>query len=217
LKVAFDENFPITMVRVFQTLAKENQFRKLGLIIECAQDYSPKPSDADFQKGNDVPWIKRFASAGGRVIISGNSRMMSVPHERKALLDEGMVVLFFENSWNNWKFFAKSALLLFWWPAIARQLKTAKPKSFWRIPSIWIEKEKLRKIPTDDPRAARIERRIIAKVARKAAAKKEQVKRDSKRPLQADFHDLMARETHNAKQVESQGAKEATDASQGDG
>lgn len=69
MKVAFDENVPIAMVRVFQSLAKENQFRKLGLIVQCAQDYTPKKGDADFLKGNDVPWIKRFANAGGRVIL----------------------------------------------------------------------------------------------------------------------------------------------------
>src|SRR5258708_35276693 len=125
------------MVRVFKTLAKERQFRKLGLTIEAAADYTPKPGDADFSRRNDAPWIKRFAANGGQVIISGNARMMSVPHERLALIEEGLIVLFFENRWNNWKFFANCALLLHWLPNIAKQLPRARPKTFWRIPSIW--------------------------------------------------------------------------------
>lgn len=95
MQVAFDENIPIAMVRVFKALATERQFRKLGLTIHGADDFTPKPGDEDYKPNNDVPWIKRFAAAGGKIIISGNTRIMSVPHERLALLDAGMVVLFF--------------------------------------------------------------------------------------------------------------------------
>jgi hypothetical protein len=76
LKVAFDENIPIALVRVFKQFANERQFRFLtGLTIESAHDYTPVPGDADYQKNSDVPWVKRFAAAGGRVIITyGNEK-----------------------------------------------------------------------------------------------------------------------------------------------
>jgi hypothetical protein len=32
-----------------------------------------------------VPWLKRFAADGGKVVISGDTKMKSVPHERLAL------------------------------------------------------------------------------------------------------------------------------------
>jgi hypothetical protein len=189
LKVAFDENISIAMVRVFKALAKEYQFRKLGLNIEAAADYTPKPGDTDFSRRNDAPWIKRFAASGGQVIISGNAKMMSTPHERLALIEEGMIVLFFENRWNNWKFFAKCALLLHWLPIIAKHLPKAKPKTFWRIPSIWDEKGKLRSISTDDPRQLRIERRRIAVVERKAKPSRKPLQSKPARPM--DLVDLM--------------------------
>lgn len=32
------------------------------------------------------------------------------PHERLALIEEGMTVFFFSNQWSNWNFFFVSAL-----------------------------------------------------------------------------------------------------------
>ena len=89
MKVAFDENIPIAMVRVFHTFANEHQLRKLAgnVTIRSASDYTPKLGDHDYVSRNDEPWIKRFAADGGKVIISGNTRMMWVPHERLALLN----------------------------------------------------------------------------------------------------------------------------------
>jgi hypothetical protein len=103
------------MVKVFQTFANERQLQKLftrGLSIESAIDYTPKPGDSDYLPKNDVPWIKRFASAGGKVVISGNTAMRRVSPERLALVEEGMIVIFFEDSWNNKRFFTKCAFLM---------------------------------------------------------------------------------------------------------
>lgn len=164
MKIAFDENIPIAMVRVFQTFAKERRFKHLsgGHSIESAQDYAPKPGDTDYEPKNDVPWIKRFAEAGGQVIISGNTKMRRTPHERLALVEAGMVVVFFENQWSQWKFFRKCALLLNWWPTIIKQLKTAKPKTFLCVPSAWPEKGKLRQVSSDDLKLQKIQRQKAA-------------------------------------------------------
>jgi hypothetical protein len=87
LKVAFDENIAPAMVRVFQILASEKQLKWLteGLTVQSAKDFTPRKGDPDYRKNDDVPWIKRFAEAGGQVIISGNTAMKKQPHERLAL------------------------------------------------------------------------------------------------------------------------------------
>jgi len=157
------------------------------LTIESAADYAPKPGDADYVKKSDVPWLRRFAAAGGKVVISGNTRMKKVPHERLALIESGFVVVFFESQWNQWKFFRKCALLLNWWPVIARQIRTAKPGSFWHIPSTWEEGKKLRAVSNEDPSLLRIERRAVASTKRKRRAKPKKVE-----PRPADLVDLMA-------------------------
>ena len=91
MKIAFDENVPIAMVKVFQTFANERQLkRKIGAFeITSATSFTPKPGEGDYLKKNDVPWIKRFAAAGGTVIISGDTEMRYVPHERLALIRAG--------------------------------------------------------------------------------------------------------------------------------
>jgi hypothetical protein len=185
------------MVKVLKTFANERQLQKLILgnfKIESAVDYTPKKGDPDYLKNSDVPWIKRFAAAGGKVIISGNTDMKYVPHERLALLQAGMIVFFFDGKWNQWKFFRKCSLLILWWPEISKKLQRAKPATFFHIPLSWNEKSKLRKVSTDDPRLLKIEKQFKAgdkvRRARKAAAEAK-----AKLPLQTSLLDLLGTHT----------------------
>jgi hypothetical protein len=175
LKVAFDEHIPLAMVRVFQLFASERSFQSLasGLIIESARDYAPRPGDADYMKGNDVPWIRRFAAAGGKVIISGDTKMMREDHERLALVETGMVVIFFGSQWSGWKFHRKCALLLNWWQAIAKMATKAKP-GFWRVPTSWRADGKLIPVPNVNNNLVRIEKQMAAqtRVAAERRAKR---------------------------------------------
>lgn len=149
------------MVKVFQTFANERQLkRKIGAFeITSAMQYTPKPGDDDYVKKNDVPWIKRFAAAGGRVIISGDAEMRYVPHERLALIQAGMLVFFFDGKWSQWDFFRKCSLLIHHWPGIANRIKRGKAPAFWHVPLSWHEKAKLRKVSTDDPKKLKLERK----------------------------------------------------------
>jgi hypothetical protein len=173
LKIAFDENVPIAMVKVFQTFANERQLkRKIGAFeITSATQYTPKPGDDDYLKKNDVPWIKRFAAVGGRVIISGDTEMRYVPHERLALIQAGMLVFFFDGKWSQWDFFRKCSLLIHHWPAIASRIKRGRAPAFWHVPLSWHERAKLRKVSIDDPKKLKLERKAKPqRPARKAPA-----------------------------------------------
>lgn len=135
MKVAFDENVPVQMVRVFKALGQERRFRKDGLEFFSATEYTPKPSDQDYIRKSDVPWLTRFGKDGGKVVISGNTRMMDVPLEMQALRQHSFRVFFFERAWNHWDFHEKIALLMFHWPAIIAKIKTAKAGDFWCVPN----------------------------------------------------------------------------------
>jgi len=175
LKIAFDENVPIAMVKVFQTFANERQLkRKIGALeITSATQFTPKPGDNDYLKKNDAPWIKRFATAGGKVIISGDTRIRYVPHERLALIQAGMLVFFFDGKWSQWEFFRKCSLLIHHWPAVAARIKRGKAPAFWHIPLSWHERAKLRKVSTDDPKKLKIERKAKPqRTSRKPVASK---------------------------------------------
>lgn len=162
------------MVKVFQTFASERQLRNLikgAFEIKSAKDYTPQRGDVDYVPKSDVPWLKRFAADGGKVVISGNTKMKLVPHERLALIDGGFVVFFFESQWSGWKFFRKCSLLLHWWPQIAAKARRAKPGSFFHIPCNWPEDGKLRKVSNEDPKALRIQRQQRKPRKRKAKEK----------------------------------------------
>lgn len=173
------------MAQAFEGFAKDRQFQKSlgGIIIVKARDYAPKSGDDDFVSGSDVPWIRRFSKAGGRFIISGDTNMTWEPHERLALIEEGMTVFFFGSQWSEWKFFRKCALLMVWWPVIAQKTKRGHKGKFWRVPTTWAEGGKLQPISTKDRRLVRIERQRSAQKAvsraRKARRHEENVKQGS--------------------------------------
>jgi hypothetical protein len=182
------------MVRVFQTFANERQLKNLVLgefEVESAVDYTPKLGDSDYIKGSDVPWIKRFAAAGGKVIISGNTEMKNVQHERLALVQAGMIVFFFDGKWSQWKFFRKCSLLIHWWPEMAKKLKRAKPATFFHVPLNWSERSKIRKVSTDDPQKLKIEKQIKAGDRIRRIRKKAMDAR-SRQPVQTSFLDLLS-------------------------
>ena len=182
------------MVRVFRTFANERQLRNLILgefEVESAVDYTPKPGDADYVKSSDVPWIKRFAAAGGKVIISGNTEMKNVQHERLALVQAGMVVFFFDGKWSQWKFFRKCSLLIHWWPEIAKKLKRAKPATFFHVPLNWSERSKIRKVSTADPQRLKLEKQIKA-TDRIRRTRKKAADARSLQPAQTDFLHLLS-------------------------
>ena len=95
------------------------------------------PGDPDYVRKSDVPWLDRFAAAGGRAVISGDVKMRIRSHERLCLYQHGFVTIFFENQWNDWKFLRKTALLLHWWEEVATKIKTADRGTFWVIPASW--------------------------------------------------------------------------------
>jgi hypothetical protein len=192
VKVALDEHVPIALVKAFQTFASERRFKKLtGSFEICsAKDFTPTLGDPDYVPGSDTPWIKRFHKAGGRVIISGNTEMRNVPHERLALIECGMLVIFFEPKWNSWGFFDKCAHFLHWWPKIAAKVRTGKKGTFWAVPLNWNAQKagRLRKLPNRDPRDLKLERRGKSKDDKSAAtrAKPSKVKADAA-PAQDDL------------------------------
>ena len=139
MKIAFDENMPATLVRVFQALAKEHGFRRhfMNVEIVSSKDYSPSLGDPDFVSKSDVPWLVRYKRDGGRIVVSGDTKMPDVPQELRAIVDGGLVAFFFPNQWNKWKFPRKSALILVWLERIIEEARASRPGSLYRIPHNW--------------------------------------------------------------------------------
>jgi hypothetical protein len=127
------------MARAFLAFIKERAIQRVsrGLIFELAADHAPKATDADHIPKSDVPWLDRFAAAGGHAVISGDVKMRRKTHEKLALYNHGFVVIFFEPQWAGWNSFRKSALMLHWWEEITNKIKTADEGTFWVVPCAW--------------------------------------------------------------------------------
>jgi hypothetical protein len=173
------------MVRVFQTFASERQLKKLigSIEVTSAANYAPKRGDGDYRPKNDEPWIKRFAADGGKVIISGDTKMRYVPHERLALIQAGMLVFFFDGKWSTWGFFHKCSLLIHHWPAIASRVKRTRSAAFWQIPLSWSEKAKLRRASLDDPKKLKLERKSKAQRVARTKPKAKPIEAEKPTPV----------------------------------
>lgn len=161
MKVAFDENMPAAMVRILKGFHSERGIRVLtaGITIVQAQDYYPNEKDSDYSAKDDSPWVRRFAADGGRVVISGDTRMMEKPHERLALLECKLTTIFFSSPWHSWKFCRKCALVMHWWPVLLDTVRKPEP-GFFRVPKSWPDDvdAKLQALPTKDLKMTKIER-----------------------------------------------------------
>lgn len=129
MKIAFDENIPPVMVKVFQTLAAEGNILKAEIV--SARDYVVTTGLGD------VPWLQRFAKDGGKVVISGDKKMRSNPHERLALAEAGFITFMFAPKWGEANSFTKCAMLLHWWPKIQQYIEKSKRGQCWEIPFSW--------------------------------------------------------------------------------
>lgn len=148
MKLAFDQHVPAGVARAFMSLAQETHLRYEmgGFDIRFARDYAPAPTDKDYRKGSDAPWVQRFASDGGEAIISGDTKMRKRPIELLALQETELIVIFFGPTWNKWNFFRKSGLILAHWKVIARTLKKSKKGQFWVVPATWNEDVRLENV-----------------------------------------------------------------------
>ena len=143
MKVAFDQHVPISIAKTFIAIAKERAIQRIskGLIWEKAEDYAPKTTDRDYVRKSDVPWLDRFAAAGGHAVISGDVSMRAKSHEMLALYQHGFVTIFFETPWGNWASTKKSALMLHWWEEISTKIKAADRGTFWIVPCSYPQKD----------------------------------------------------------------------------
>ena len=129
MKIAFDENIPPVLVKVFRVLAEDKHVIKCEII--SARDYAT-PKDR-----GDVPWMQRFASDRGKIIVSGDKRIRGNPHEQKAYKDAGLMIFCFAPRWNHAKQLTKTAMLLHWWPKLEQYIDNFNPVHCWEIPYQW--------------------------------------------------------------------------------
>jgi len=129
LKIAFDEHIAPKLADAVKALSGEEGMLRAE-IVSARQYAVPKAK-------SDVPWLERFAKEGGKVVVSGDARMRGKLHEQAALIENGFVVFFFSRQWNQLNAYAKTAMLIKWWPVILAVIESAAPGQCFEIPCSW--------------------------------------------------------------------------------
>jgi hypothetical protein len=85
-------------------------------------------------RSKDEIWADVFKRFGGRVVISGDSKIAYKPHQAIAFIDNGFVSFFPEEGWNNLRGNERNALLVYAWPTIQEKILESNYGTCWRIP-----------------------------------------------------------------------------------
>ena len=83
---------------------------------------------------HDETWIPRFASEGGRALLSGDGKMLKRPHELKAIRESGLVVVIMASPWQSARRHEQAATLIWHWPELSILLEGANSGDCFRVP-----------------------------------------------------------------------------------
>ena len=82
----------------------------------------------------DEIWADVFGRNGGRVVLSGNSRIAYTPHQAAAFIDNNLLCFFPNGEWNRLPGPMRDAVVVEAWPRIEEKITTAAAGgSCWRI------------------------------------------------------------------------------------
>lgn len=83
----------------------------------------------------DETWLPRFASEGGRAIITADANMLKRPHLIAAVQRSGLCGLILPSAWAHARRNVQAASLIRFWPEIEAIFTAAQPGEFWRLPT----------------------------------------------------------------------------------
>ncbi|MFL1875702.1 hypothetical protein ACIKT0_10965 [Hansschlegelia beijingensis] len=86
-------------------------------------------------KTKDEIWADAYKRFGGRVVISGDSKIAYRPHQAVAFVDNGFLSFFPSEGWNELKGHQKSAVLINYFPLIEAKVSEGAFGACWRLPN----------------------------------------------------------------------------------
>jgi hypothetical protein len=83
----------------------------------------------------DETWLPRFASEGGKAIITADANMLKRPHLIAAVQQSGVCGIILPSVWAQARRHVQAASLIRFWPEIEATLTGAQAGEFWRLPT----------------------------------------------------------------------------------
>lgn len=145
MKLFLDNTFAPAIARAFGILADRDRHA-----VKHMTDLYP-----DGDPGDEV-WIPAL---GGQapppwIVLTGDVRILRNPQRQKAILDAGLVGVFFAGGYAGLPFWTQTVNLIKWWPKIEAAVKKAKPSTgFWVTAQGKVEPARFRFTPSTTGRA----------------------------------------------------------------
>ena len=122
MKIRVDEHVSPKIVQIIKVICSRADWE-----ITHVRDYHAA-------RTADETWIPRFASEGGKAIITGDAMMFRRPHQILAVQASGLVCFILSKKWTQARRHEQAANILFWWPQIEKALENSNPGDCWPIP-----------------------------------------------------------------------------------
>jgi hypothetical protein len=92
----------------------------------------------------DAEWIEALGVEGDWIVISGDTRILKNPHERRVWQKAKLIGFFLAPAWLKLRMWDQAWHLVRKWPAITNQAKLAAAGSTFEVP---IKSSKFRPVP----------------------------------------------------------------------
>ena len=122
MRFFFDNCVSVRFVQALRILAQIQEYELVHLTERFAAD-TP-----------DEEWIRRLASDGDWVIISGDPRISRGQAQRKAWQESGLTAFFFADGWASKGFWKQAESLVHWWPQIVLKARESTSGTGFLMP-----------------------------------------------------------------------------------
>lgn len=122
MKFFLDNHLPPCLARALDALSKEEGYSVTHLREKFSNDIA------------DEEYIRQLGEEGNWVIVSGDLRILSSPHERKAWQESGLTMFFLERGWAHIGLWNMAWKMVKWWPEIISQAERITRGVGFRIP-----------------------------------------------------------------------------------
>ena len=123
MKVRADEHVAPKIVQVLRIIALSTGWELTGV------------REFHAARTLDETWLPRFASEGGKAIITADANMLKRPHLIAAVQQSGVCGIILPSVWAQARRNIQAASLIYFWPEIEATLTTAQAGEFWRVPT----------------------------------------------------------------------------------
>lgn len=121
VRVALDSNLSPRLVGVL-----ESMYGHKGYEFTHVDDLVPAGT-------GDTIWADVFKKFGGRIVLSGDYRIATRPHEAIAFIDNGFTAFFPDQHWPKLRSNGQAAFLVHHWPEIEAAINSEGIGTCWRM------------------------------------------------------------------------------------